>query len=118
MRGLGSPRLLARDGGVHRAAALQKHNILLRELLFDHTRRGCSRGEQDIVAFELSDDLDGRGAGYADVAYGFQLCCGIDIGDDGIGGIFLLQMLNQRLVHLLGHRTARIRHRKQHALLG
>ena len=53
MRGLGSPRLLARDGGVHRAAALQKHNILLRELLFDIRAEVAVRDEQDLSLIHI-----------------------------------------------------------------
>lgn len=65
-----------------------------------------------------ADDLDGGGTGHADVADGFQLGRGVDIGDDGIGGILLPQVRDEGLVHLLGHRTARVLHRKQHALFG
>ena len=110
--------LLHGDRRMNRAAAVEQLDILVGALLRDKAAEVAVGNKEDIVIIDFFDDLHRRGAGDADVADGFELRRGVDIGDDRIAGIVLLDLLDHLLVHLVCHIAARERLRQQDGLFG
>lgn len=52
------------------------------------------------------NNLDGRGRGHTDIANGFKLGGGVDVGNYRIAGIHFFKLFNNFSVHLLGHRAS------------
>ena len=113
---LGTLDLLHCDGGVDRASAVEQLDVFVGALLRDEAAQVAVRNKENIFVVNLLNNLHGRGACDADVADCFELCRGVDIGDDRMVGIIFFDRFNHFSVHLICHIAARERLRKQHGL--
>ena len=89
-----------------RAAAVNQLDVFVGKLIFDISSEVYVGNEKNVLFGHGSNNLHGRGGGYADVANGFELGGGVDVGDDGITGIHAFELFDDFSVHLLGHGAA------------
>ena len=94
------------DAGVNRAAAVEQLDVFVGTLRRHMCAEVAVGNKENVFVGNPVDDFDRRGAGDADVADGFERGGCVDIGDDGVVGIVLFDLFNQRLVHLVCHGAA------------
>ena len=102
---------------VGRAAAVDKLDLFLGDLLLHEIAEVAVRNEQYFVSVELLDYLNCRGGGHADVGEGLERRGGVDVGDDLVVGVHLPELSEHFNVELLRHRAAGFLAGDKHALL-
>lgn len=78
----------------------------LSEADFDVCAKVYIGNEKNVLFGHGRNNLDGRGRGHTDIANGFKLGGGVDVGNYRIAGIHFFKLFNNFSVHLLGHRTS------------
>lgn len=88
------------------ASAVHELDVLVGKLIFDVCAKVYIGNEKNVLFGHGRNNLDGRGRGHTDIANGFKLGGGVDVGNYRIAGIHFFKLFNNFSVHLLGHRAS------------
>lgn len=93
-------------GGVNGAAAVQELEVLFGNLLADIMSEIAVGNKQYVFRVHIFNDFNRRGGGHANIAYGFEVCGGVDISNNFVIRVFLFDGADKLFIHLLCHGAA------------
>ena len=93
-------------GGVNGATAVQELEVLFGDLLADIMTEIAVWNKQYVFRVHIFNDFNRRGGGHANIAYGFEVCGGVDISNNFVIRVFLFDGADKLFIHLLCHGAA------------